>query len=218
LRLDPLERGRAKPALAAYCDGVFERFHPLARQAVACAQIEARELKHRYVGTEHLLLGLLRAEEEAGLDARAAAPRDPTLREVRAVVERVVGRGEDEPEGLIYFSPSAEKVFDLALCEASSSGHDHVALEHLVLALRAERECLAARILSAFEIEAAARPRRTLIETPPIQVMRKPTPPPKAEVAIPFATPWGLSIRQLMVGWSLVGAGIGVSVGWLIWG
>jgi ATP-dependent Clp protease ATP-binding subunit ClpA len=132
---------------------VFERFTERARQVVVLAQDEARHLKHNYIGTEHLLLGLLREEE--GLAARVLESLHITLEEVRAQVERVVGRG-DEPlvSGQIPFTPRAKKVLELALREAMSLGRNYIGTEHILLGIVRENEGVAARILLDFDADA----------------------------------------------------------------
>jgi ATP-dependent Clp protease ATP-binding subunit ClpC len=97
---------------------VFERFTERARQVVVLAQEEARTLKHNYIGTEHLLLGLLR--EEQGIPARVLESLDVTVERVRAQVVRTVGAGEEVTDGQIPFTPRAKKVLELALREALS--------------------------------------------------------------------------------------------------
>src|SRR3712207_1635116 len=98
---------------------MFERFTERARQVVVLAQEEARTLKHNYIGTEHILLGLLREEE--GLAARVLESLDITVERVRAQVVRIVGSGEEVTSGQIPFTPRAKKVLELALREALRS-------------------------------------------------------------------------------------------------
>jgi ATP-dependent Clp protease ATP-binding subunit ClpC len=103
---------------------LFERFTERARQVVVLAQDEARALKHNYIGTEHILLGLLREEE--GLAARVLESLDITVEEVRAQVARIVGQGDEVTTGQIPFTPRAKKVLELALREALSLGHNYI--------------------------------------------------------------------------------------------
>ena len=112
---------------------MFERFTERARQVVVLAQEEARILKHNYIGTEHILLGLLREEE--GLAARVLESLDITVERVRAQVVRIVGSGEEVTSGQIPFTPRAKKVLELALREALSLGHNYIGTEHLLLAI-----------------------------------------------------------------------------------
>ncbi len=130
---------------------MFERFTERARQVVVLAQEEARALKHNYIGTEHLLLGLLREEE--GVAARVLDSLDVSVEEVRAAVVRIVGSGEESPQGQIPFTPRAKKVLELALREALSLGHNYIGTEHILLGLVREDEGVAARILLDLDAE-----------------------------------------------------------------
>jgi hypothetical protein len=116
------------------------------------AQEEARSLKHNYIGTEHLLLGLLREEE--GLGARVLESLQVSVEEVRAQVARIVGQGEEVMTGQIPFTPRAKRVLELALREALSLGHNYIGTEHVLLGLARENEGVAARILLDFEADA----------------------------------------------------------------
>jgi ATP-dependent Clp protease ATP-binding subunit ClpC len=131
---------------------VFERFTERARQVVVLAQDEARALKHNYIGTEHILLGLLREEE--GLAARVLESLDITVEEVRAQVARIVGQGDEVTTGQIPFTPRAKKVLELALREALSLGHNYIGTELILLGLVRENEGVAARILLDFDADA----------------------------------------------------------------
>jgi ATP-dependent Clp protease ATP-binding subunit ClpC len=131
---------------------LFERFTERARQVVVLAQDEARALKHNYIGTEHILLGLLREEE--GLAARVLESLDITVEEVRAQVARIVGQGDEVTTGQIPFTPRAKKVLELALREALSLGHNYIGTEHILLGLVRENEGVAARILLDFDADA----------------------------------------------------------------
>ncbi len=119
---------------------------------VVLAQDEARALKHNYIGTEHILLGLLREEE--GLAARVLESLDITVEEVRAQVARIVGQGDEVTTGQIPFTPRAKKVLELALREALSLGHNYIGTEHILLGLVRENEGVAARILLDFDADA----------------------------------------------------------------
>jgi len=130
---------------------MFERFTERARQVVVLAQEEARSLKHNYIGTEHLLLGLLREEE--GVAARVLDSLEISVEEVRAAVVRIVGSGEETPTGQIPFTPRAKKVLELALREALSLGHNYIGTEHILLGLIREDEGVAARILLDLDAE-----------------------------------------------------------------
>ena len=124
---------------------MFERFTERARQVVVLAQDEARMLKHNYIGTEHVLLGLLREEE--GLAARVLGSLDIKLEAVRAEVARIIGRGDEAVLGQIPFTPRAKKVLELAFRQSRSLGHDYIGTEHILLGIAEENDGVAARIL-----------------------------------------------------------------------
>jgi hypothetical protein len=125
---------------------VFERFTERARQVVVLAQEQARALNHDYIGTEHILLGLLCEEE--GLACRVLESLGVTAELVRAQVVRVVGSGEAEgATGPIPFTPHAKKVLELALREALGLGHNYIGTEHVLLGLVHDDDGVAARIL-----------------------------------------------------------------------
>ncbi len=131
--------------------GLFERFTERARQVVVLAQEEARALKHNYIGTEHILLGLLREEE--GLAARALEALGVSIGRARTQVTRIVGWGEEATSGQIPFTPRAKKVLELSLREALSLGHNYIGTEHILLGLVRENEGVAARILLDFHAD-----------------------------------------------------------------
>jgi Clp amino terminal domain, pathogenicity island component/UvrB/uvrC motif len=131
---------------------VFEKFTERARQVVVLAQEESRALQHDYIGTEHILLGLLREEE--GLAARVLESLEITLERVRAEVVRTVGPGKEAPSGQIPFTPRAKKVLELALREALSLGHNYIGTESVLLGLVRENEGVAARILLDLDADA----------------------------------------------------------------
>ncbi len=122
-----------------------KRFTPGARRVVVLGQEEARALRHEYMGTEHLLLGLL-AERE-GIAARTLQQAGITLDAVRADVEDIAGRGADAPRGHISFTRRAKKVLELSLRESIQLGHNHIGTEHILLGLIREGEGMAAVIL-----------------------------------------------------------------------
>ncbi len=130
---------------------MFERFTERARQVIVLAQEEARSLRHNYIGTEHLLLGLLR--EADGVAARVLGSLDVTMEEVRSEVSRIVGEGDSESQGQIPFTPRAKKVLELALREALSLGHNYIGTEHVLLGLVRESEGVAARILGDLDVD-----------------------------------------------------------------
>ncbi len=124
---------------------MFERFTERARQVVVLAQEEARILKHDYIGTEHILLGLLR--EEDAVAARVLESLYITAPSVRTQVVAIAGSGEEVTSGQIPFTPRAKKVLERALREALSRGHTYIGTEHLLLGLVGENEGIAARVL-----------------------------------------------------------------------
>jgi len=124
---------------------VFERFTERARQVVVFAQDEARLLKHNYIGTEHLLLGLLREQEGAAFSVLQSLEVD--LADVRDEIVHIVGRGENAPVGAIPFTPLSKRVLELAVREARLLQHDYVGTAHILLGLAVEGGGVAARIL-----------------------------------------------------------------------
>jgi ATP-dependent Clp protease ATP-binding subunit ClpC len=124
---------------------VFERFTERARQVVVLAQDEARALKHNYIGTEHILLGLLREEE--GLAARVLESMGVGLEPVREQVAQIVGQGDEVTTHQIPFTPRSQKVLELSLREAVALGHNYIGTEHILLGLVHENGGVATRIL-----------------------------------------------------------------------
>jgi len=124
---------------------MFERFTERARRVVVFAQEEARDLNHNYIGTEHLLLGLLRdADSVAG---RALRELDISQDAVREQVTEIIGRGKRSPSGHIPFTPRAKKVLELSLREALQLNHNYIGTEHVLLGLVGEGEGVAAQVL-----------------------------------------------------------------------
>ncbi len=124
---------------------MFERFTDRARRVVVLAQEEAIGLNHNYIGTEHILLGLLRQED--GVAARALVSLGVSLDEARLKVEGIIGRGQDTPSGHVPFTPRSKKVLELSLREALTLGHNYIGTEHILLGLLQEGEGVAAQIL-----------------------------------------------------------------------
>ena len=205
---------------------MFERFTERARQVVVLAQDEALHLRHNYIGTEHLLLGLLREEE--GLAARVLESLDITVEEVRAQVARIVGQGDEEVGGMIPFTPRAKRVLELSLREALGLGHNHIGTEHILLGLVRVDGGVAARILLDFDAD-AEKIRTEIIrmlsdpggrqvrlvdedETDPDLVMGSEglfgvaAAPAKRQLAL-----------LLAIGLAALGFPVGLLVGWLIW-
>jgi ATP-dependent Clp protease ATP-binding subunit ClpA len=124
---------------------LFERFTDRARRVVVLAQEEARMLNHNYIGTEHILLGLI--HEGEGVAARALESLSISLAEVRARVEEMIGQGQAAPTGHIPFTPRAKKVLELSLRESLKLGHNYIGTEHILLGLVREGEGVAAQVL-----------------------------------------------------------------------
>ncbi len=124
---------------------MFERFTDRARRVVVLAQEEARALDHGYIGTEHLLLGLI--HEGEGVAAKALTALGINLDAVRDGVKTVIGRGQHPPAGHIPFTPRAKKVLELSLRESTQLGHNYIGTEHILLGLVREGEGVAAQVL-----------------------------------------------------------------------
>jgi ATP-dependent Clp protease ATP-binding subunit ClpA len=124
---------------------VFERFTDRARRVVVLAQEEARLLNHNYIGTEHILLGLI--HEGEGVAAMALESLGISLEAVRAQVEEIIGHGGSAPSGHIPFTPRAKKVLELSLREALQLGHNYIGTEHILLGLIREGDGVAAQVL-----------------------------------------------------------------------
>jgi len=198
---------------------MFERFTERARQVVVLAQDEARSLRHNYIGTEHLLLGLLREEE--GLAARALASLGVTLEDTRTRVCEAVGEGElDAPvTGQIPFTPHAKHALELALREALSLGHGYIGTEHVLLGLVGVGEGVGVEVLNGFGatpvvvrdavIRMLGGP--GLVST--VSTLAQPLPTLRRRRQVP-------PVALLVTGWLLfaLALGAGVLVGWAIWG
>ena len=124
---------------------MFERFTDRARRVVVLAQEEARLLNHNYIGTEHILLGLI--HEGEGVAAKALESLGISLEAVRNQVEEIIGQGGTSPSGHIPFTPRAKKVLELSLREALQLGHNYIGTEHILLGLIREGEGVAAQVL-----------------------------------------------------------------------
>jgi ATP-dependent Clp protease ATP-binding subunit ClpA len=143
----PLPQRRTRPT------GVFERFTDRARRVIPLAQEEARLLNHNYVGTEHLLLGLI--HEGEGVAAKALESLGISLEAVRAQVQEIIGQGRTAPTGHIPFTPRAKKVLELSLREALQLGHNYVGTEHILLGLLREGGGVATQVLATFDADHA---------------------------------------------------------------
>jgi ATP-dependent Clp protease ATP-binding subunit ClpC len=152
---------------------MFERFTDLARKVVVHAQDEARMLAHDHIGTEHILLGLLREEE--GLAAQVLGDLGIHLERARAEVEALVGRGKGPQTGHIPFTPRAKKVLELALRDAIQIGHSYIGTEHILLGLVREGEGVAVSVLNKLGANPEAARSGVLEElgNPPVKAKRR---------------------------------------------
>jgi ATP-dependent Clp protease ATP-binding subunit ClpC len=200
---------------------MFERFDQPGRQVVVRAQEEARRLRHDYIGTEHLLLGLL-ADDVAG---RALRGLGVTTEHVRADVAKIIGWGSTESSGQIPFTPRAKKVLELGLRESLVLSSNHIGPEHVLLGLVRENGGVASRIL----FDRGVTPRRVaesvlaaLPDVPKGHVDAFSDGAPEARTTL---TSMGTleSFRETSLLPALAAAlvaavGVGILIGWLIWG
>src|SRR5215216_3102204 len=140
-----MSAGAASTGTACEGAGMFERFTDRARRVVVLAQEEARMLNHNYIGTEHILLGLI--HEGEGVAAKSLESLGISLEGVRSQVEEIIGQGQQAPSGHIPFTPRAKKVLELSLREALQLGHNYIGTEHILLGLIREGEGVAAQVL-----------------------------------------------------------------------
>src|SRR4028118_2384618 len=144
-RENPGRARRAGPGVGQGDRRMFERFTDRARRVVVLAQEEARMLSHNYIGTEHILLGLI--HEGEGVAAKALESLGISLEAVRAQVEEIIGQGQQAPSGPTPSTPRAKKVLELSLREALQLGHSYIGTEHILLGLIREGEGVAAQVL-----------------------------------------------------------------------
>ena len=130
---------------------MFERFTDRARRVIVLAQEEARSLQHNYIGTEHLLLGLIREGE--GVAAKALASKGVNLQDTRKQVEEMIGKGNASPNGHIPFTPHAKQVLELSLREALQLGHSYIGTEHILLGLIREGEGVGTQVLIKMDVD-----------------------------------------------------------------
>ncbi len=197
---------------------MFERFTERARQVVVLAQDEARGLKHNYIGTEHVLLGLLREEE--GLGARVLESLGITIDGVRTQVAQIVGEGDEVSTGQIPFTPRAKKVLELSLREALALGHNYIGTEHVLLGLVRVNEGVAARILLDSGVSAEQVRDEVIRMLGPSVVGSKHHLAATHMLMHPHRRFEPLPTTLLIVGWLLFAfaLGAGILVGWAIWG
>ena len=197
---------------------MFERFTERAKRVVVLAQDEARELKHNYIGTEHLLLGLLREEE--GIAARVLESLDVTAEEVRAAVQRLVGEGDEVTTEQIPFTPRAKKVLELSLREAMTLGSSYIGTEHILLGVARENRGVASRILLDCDVD-AEKIREAVVQK--LGGRARFGPSPGARSVRSSERPTWLDRERLfpiLAGWLLfaIALGVGILIGWAIWG
>jgi ATP-dependent Clp protease ATP-binding subunit ClpC len=173
---------------------MFERFTDRARRVVVLAQEESRLLGHNYIGTEHLLLGLL--AERRGVAARALESLDITLDAAREQVREIIGPGQQEPRGHIPFTPRAKKILELSLREALKLGSQVISTEHLLLGLVDEGAGVGAQILERLGAPAPAV-REAVLTLADTQPDTEPD-DPEAEAGVrPFASSVRLPVEAL---------------------
>jgi ATP-dependent Clp protease ATP-binding subunit ClpA len=175
---------------------MFERFTDQARRVVVLAQEEARMIDHNYIGTEHILLGLIHEGESVA--NRALASQGVTLLSARDQVEKIVGRGKKAPSGHIPFTPQAKKVMELSLREALHLGDNHIGPEHILLGLLREGEGVAVQMLPPLCVD-LNRLRQQVIR----MAMTEAEEGPRVAVARPVAAAEAAAFQQPQVphGW-----------------
>ena len=155
---------------------MFERFTDRARRVVVLSQEEARFLQHDYIGTEHILLGLL--HEEQGVASAALTVLGVSLEQARERVEELIGRGEREPPSQIPFTPRAKKILELSLREALDLGHSYIGTEHILLGLMREGEGVGAQIVRELATRDVRAQVLSLLKSRPEERPPAPAPPP----------------------------------------
>jgi ATP-dependent Clp protease ATP-binding subunit ClpC len=192
---------------------MFERFTERARQVVVLAQDEARTLKHGYIGTEHLLLGILALED--GIACEVLDDFGVRLHDVRPQVAHMIGRGDAVRAGEIPFTPRAKHVLELSLREAASLRHSTIGAEHILLGLIRENGGVAARILADLGVDSRSLAERVLRELGS-------EPSSAGAYGLEASAPTGryrIGTGLIVAGALLVAlaVGVGVLIGWLIW-
>jgi ATP-dependent Clp protease ATP-binding subunit ClpC len=158
---------------------VFERFTDRARRVVVLAQDASRQLGHNWIGTEHLLLALLREDE--GVAPAALRSLGVSLEAAQAEVERIVPRESKDPKGHIPFTPRSKKVLELSLREALQLGHNYIGTEHILLGLVREGEGVGAQVLEKLGA------RQVRVRARVLELMEKLPPEPVAEASHPVS-------------------------------
>ena len=199
---------------------MFERFTERARQVVVLAQDEARALGHDYIGSEHLLLGLLR--EEAGLGARTLAELGVTLDAARGRLRELVGEGESGTAGQIPFTPDGKKALELSLRESQALGHDYIGTEHILLGLVRLGDGTGVRVLDDLGV------RQEDVRGQVVRLLGGASAVSAGAVTVGASRPsWSprfagrhSPVSLVVAGWLLfaLALGVGILVGWGIWG
>jgi ATP-dependent Clp protease ATP-binding subunit ClpC len=174
---------------------VFEQFTDRARRVIVLAQEESRLLNHNYIGTEHLLLGLL--HEAEGIGSRALTSLGVSLETARATTQEIIGAGQSPPSGHIPFTPRAKKVLELSLRESLQLGHNYIGTEHVLLGLIREGEGVAAQVLARLGA-GLADARQAVIDilsTTPPEERPMPRAPGRAPASDAGVSSWG---RQML--------------------
>jgi len=167
---------------------MFERFTDRARRVVVLAQEEARMLDHNYIGTEHLLLGLIHEGESVA--ARALKSLEISLQAARQQVEEIIGHGDQPPSGHIPFTPRAKKVLELSLRESRQLGQNYIGPEHILLGVLREGDGVAAQVLVKLHAELDQVRQRViqLLHDPGQDVPVSPAPPARDDLASRLAS------------------------------
>ena len=160
---------------------MFERFTDRARRVVVLAQEEARMLNYNYIGTEHILLGLL--DEGEGVAAEALESLGISLDAVRQQVEEIIGQGQEAPSGHIPFTPRAKKVLELSLRESLQLGHNYIGTEHILLGLIREGGGVAAQVLVRLDAD-LNRVRQQVIQLIASRPLREGAPGPEVQTRL----------------------------------
>ena len=201
---------------------MFERFTDRARRVLVLAQEEARLLNHSFIGTEHLLLGLI--AEGQGIAAKVLASSGISLEAVRGKVEETIGSGHGAPGGSPPFTPRAKKVLELSLREALTLGHSYIGTEHLLLGVLREGDGVAVQVLVSLGAD-LEEVRRRVVDLLPESTGRASmrTGADELELSLGPRGPYGHRVHRRAVLWRafppvivLVGAGlVGLATGWM---
>jgi hypothetical protein len=176
---------------------MFERFTDRARRVIVLAQEEATMLGHGYVGTEHILLGLI--HEGEGIAAKALESLGISLDTVRQQVEEIIGQGQDAPSGHLPFTPRAKKVLELSLRESLQLGHNYLGTEHILLGLIREGDGVAAQVLVRLGAD-LNRVRHQVIQLIAGRPPREGAPGPEVQARMDAVEDWLAAVEQRVGG------------------